>query len=113
LDFLAATTFARALTQFHFVTVVHLYFYLSGAGNVRSIENAVIAVGGTMKKIACATDFDLADKVIFPGVGAFGSCMAKLESLGYVDCIRNVRHKRTRERDYSFFYCTRDSWSSI
>ena len=32
-----------------------------------------------------------AEKIIFPGVGSFGSCMAKLESLGYVECIKKVQ----------------------
>ena len=55
-----------------------------GAGNVRSIVNAVAAVGHTLEVVRSVDDFALADRLIFPGVGAFGACMEKLKELGYV-----------------------------
>lgn len=59
-----------------------------GAGNVLSVLNAVRAVGGELKVITCVADFDKADKIIFPGVGSFGSCMERLVALGYVEPIK-------------------------
>lgn len=51
-----------------------------GAGNLRSIENALAKLGG---KAETATDPDNlagASAIILPGVGSFGAAMEKLES---------------------------------
>ncbi|KAH9267217.1 imidazoleglycerol phosphate synthase, cyclase subunit [Batrachochytrium salamandrivorans] len=61
-----------------------IYLLDYGAGNVRSLINAVHHLGFAIKHIKSAADFDLAKKIIFPGVGAFGSCMDKLDALGYI-----------------------------
>lgn len=50
-----------------------------GAGNVLSVVNAVEKLGQHLQFIREAADFDKADRLIFPGVGAFGACMEKLE----------------------------------
>ncbi|MDJ0784199.1 MAG: imidazole glycerol phosphate synthase subunit HisF [Desulfosarcinaceae bacterium] len=55
-----------------------------GAGNVRSVINAIEKLGQTVKIVASAADIDRAERLIFPGVGAFGSMMAILEAKGYV-----------------------------
>ncbi|EDQ89824.1 uncharacterized protein MONBRDRAFT_16620 [Monosiga brevicollis MX1] len=65
-----------------------VYLLDYGAGNVRSVINAVETQGFQLKYIQSVEDFDKADKIIFPGVGAFASCMAKLEALGYVEPLR-------------------------
>jgi glutamine amidotransferase/cyclase len=62
--------------------VQEVYLLDYGAGNVLSVVNAVESQGYTIVPIACAADFDKADKLIFPGVGAFASCMDKLKALG-------------------------------
>ena len=60
------------------------------AGNIRSVEKAVTALGkdavitGDIQKIRDA------ERVILPGVGAFGDAMGKLESYGLVDVIHEV-----------------------
>ena len=46
-----------------------------GAGNLRSVHNALIAAGG--EGVAVTDDPDLvasADRIVLPGVGAFGAC---------------------------------------
>jgi len=65
-----------------------VYLLDYGAGNVRSIRNAIAAVGVTVNTIESAEDFKIAKKLIFPGVGAFGACMARLRELGYVEHLK-------------------------
>ena len=67
-----------------------VYLLDYGAGNVRSVVNAVAALGFQLNYITSIEDFANADKLIFPGVGSFGACMAKLEALGCVK--QNCRH---------------------
>jgi len=65
------------------------------AGNLKSVEKALIKVGA---EPVVTRDADLilqADKVILPGVGAFGDAMEKLESFGLVDVIHKVVEKGT------------------
>ncbi len=53
-----------------------------GAGNIRSVENAVRLLG----KEACLTSdpeqIRLADHIILPGVGAFGDAMGRIRAAG-------------------------------
>jgi glutamine amidotransferase len=61
-----------------------------GAGNVRSVHKALEAVGA---EVQITRDPDLtltADKVVLPGVGAFGDCMAGLRRAGLVDALHRV-----------------------
>ncbi|MFW8600967.1 imidazole glycerol phosphate synthase subunit HisF [Desulfobacterota bacterium M19] len=60
-----------------------------GAGNVRSVRNAIKKLGFEIKDAASADDINQADKLIFPGVGSFGSAMTRLRELGYIDALRN------------------------
>jgi imidazole glycerol-phosphate synthase len=66
--------------------VVHLLDY--GAGNVRSVRNAIRKVGFEVVDITCAADIDNARVLVFPGVGAFASAMAVLREKGYVEALR-------------------------
>jgi imidazole glycerol-phosphate synthase subunit HisH len=64
-------------------------------GNLRSVQKAIEHAGGT----ACITSdpklISAADKVILPGVGAFGDCMKELRARGLVDAIHDfVRTER-------------------
>ncbi len=59
-----------------------------GAGNVRSIRNAVQKLGFSFTEISSAEDILTADKVLFPGVGSFGLVMAELKKRGYVEPLR-------------------------
>ncbi|KAJ2848778.1 Histidine biosynthesis bifunctional protein hisB [Coemansia brasiliensis] len=65
-----------------------LYLLDYGAGNVRSLLNAVEKLGYTIKHIDTASDFDKADKIIFPGVGAFGYAMKALREKGFVEPLK-------------------------
>ena len=49
-----------------------------GAGNVRSVRNAITRLGHTVRDVQCPQDILSADKLIFPGVGSFGSVMQRL-----------------------------------
>ncbi|KAI9189272.1 Histidine biosynthesis bifunctional protein hisB [Blastocladiella emersonii ATCC 22665] len=63
-----------------------VYLLDYGAGNVRSLVNAVKhATGVDLVPIASPADFARADVLIFPGVGAFGQAMAGLRAKGYVE----------------------------
>ena len=55
-----------------------------GAGNVRSVVNAIEYLGETVKTVSCAADISAADKLVFPGVGNFGSMMKILTQKDYV-----------------------------
>jgi imidazole glycerol-phosphate synthase subunit HisH len=61
-----------------------------GAGNVRSVHKALVAVGAEVARTDSAQQILAADKVVLPGVGAFADCMASLERLDLVDAIRTV-----------------------
>jgi glutamine amidotransferase len=53
-----------------------------GAGNLRSVENALKAAGA--QDVSVTADPDVvrtADRVVLPGVGAFGACMGALSAL--------------------------------
>ncbi|KAJ2709327.1 Histidine biosynthesis bifunctional protein hisB [Coemansia spiralis] len=65
-----------------------LYLLDYGAGNVRSLVNAVERLGYSIEHIASAADFDAADKIIFPGVGAFGYAMEALRAKGFAEPLR-------------------------
>jgi glutamine amidotransferase/cyclase len=55
-----------------------------GAGNVRSVVNAIENLGERVKTVACPEDILAAERLVFPGVGAFGSMMEILHAKGYV-----------------------------
>eukprot|EP01064_Diplonema_japonicum_P013346 TRINITY_DN20897_c0_g1_i1.p1 TRINITY_DN20897_c0_g1~~TRINITY_DN20897_c0_g1_i1.p1 ORF type:complete len:549 (+),score=94.39 TRINITY_DN20897_c0_g1_i1:50-1648(+) len=59
-----------------------------GAGNVRSVINAVEHLGWEVKMAGTAEEILSAERLIFPGVGAFGSAMERLASLGFIDPIK-------------------------
>lgn len=61
-----------------------------GAGNVRSVHKALAAVGADVKVTQDAAVVLAADKVVLPGVGAFGDCMASLERLGLIAPIHAI-----------------------
>lgn len=65
------------------------------AGNVKSVEKALQFLG---EEAVLTRDKDIllsADKVILPGVGAFGNAMEKLHQYGLVDVIYQIVEKGT------------------
>ncbi len=57
-------------------------------GNLRSVQKALEHVGASATVSSDPKAIETADKVILPGVGAFGDAMAELKSRGLVDPIR-------------------------
>ena len=53
-----------------------------GAGNLRSVQKALEHLGAHAVVSGRAADIERADKVILPGVGAFGNAEASLDNLG-------------------------------
>lgn len=64
------------------------------AGNIKSVEKALIAQGEQVTVTRDAGEILGADGVILPGVGAFGDAMERLESYGLVDTIQEVAERR-------------------
>lgn len=58
-----------------------------GVGNLYSVEKAVAAVGGDVEITGDEESLEYADKLILPGVGAFGDCMKNLEATGLIPTI--------------------------
>jgi glutamine amidotransferase/cyclase len=56
---------------------VHVLDY--GAGNVRSLYNAIVRAGFTPVAVTNPADVASARVLVFPGVGSFGSAMEFLE----------------------------------
>ena len=65
------------------------------AGNVKSVEKAVAALGKQAILTGNPEEILSAEHVILPGVGAFGDAMKKLNQYGLVDTIRKVIEKQT------------------
>ena len=65
------------------------------AGNIRSVEKALLALGQNVIVTADRDEILHADKVILPGVGAFGDAMEKLKQSGLDEVIREVTEKGT------------------
>ncbi|KAL0054785.1 hypothetical protein WJX82_002370 [Trebouxia sp. C0006] len=60
-----------------------------GAGNVRSVRNAVKRLGYNLRDVQHVDDISKASRLIFPGVGAYGQAMERLKHLGYVEALRD------------------------
>lgn len=65
-----------------------IYLLDYGAGNVRSIVNAITHLGYEFSWITCPEDFSKADRIVFPGVGSFGAAITELDRLGYTEPLR-------------------------
>ncbi len=66
-----------------------------GAGNLHSVKNALDFLGAESKITGSASEILSADKVILPGVGAFGSAMNALTASGLKEVIFEVADKGT------------------
>jgi glutamine amidotransferase/cyclase len=63
-----------------------------GAGNVRSVINAIESLGEQVKIVTKGEDILSAEKLVFPGVGAFGSMMQILHQKNYVEPLMDYLH---------------------
>ncbi len=64
-----------------------------GAGNLRSVEKALEFLGFRAKISASPDEILKADKIILPGVGAFGDCMNSIRGAGLDVCIKEAIDK--------------------
>ena len=65
------------------------------AGNIRSVEKALAALGEETEVTRDAERILAADSVILPGVGSFGDAMGKLHSFQLVDVIKETIRRKT------------------
>ena len=65
------------------------------AGNIKSVEKAMHLLGQEVVVTRDRESILKADKVILPGVGAFGDAMSKLRQYGLDEVIRDVTAKGT------------------
>jgi len=66
-----------------------------GAGNMKSVEKAIQHLGEECRITGDAGEILGADRVILPGVGAFGDAMDNLHRFGLVEVIRQVAAEHT------------------
>lgn len=67
-----------------------------GLGNLRSVAGAVARSGAEPLITSKVSDLEAAEKLILPGVGAFGDGMAKLGRLGLVDALNRLVLEKKR-----------------
>jgi glutamine amidotransferase/cyclase len=67
-----------------------------GAGNVRSVRNAIMANGYEVEDITEPSQIAQAKVIVFPGVGSYGSAMKVLKEKGYDEPLREYLSKRDR-----------------
>ena len=60
------------------------------AGNLKSVEKALLYLGEECVVTRDRNELLKADKVILPGVGAFGDAMEKLNKFGLVEVIHEI-----------------------
>lgn len=68
-----------------------------GVGNLRSLAHAVqnaVDETVTVAIVTTAAAINAADRIILPGVGAFGACMEKLDSHGLLTTLQNTHGKK-------------------
>jgi glutamine amidotransferase len=61
-----------------------------GMGNLRSVANAIEAVGGVQQIVDDPASLRSATHIILPGVGAFGEAMNRLRAAGFVDALEEL-----------------------
>jgi glutamine amidotransferase len=61
-----------------------------GMGNVRSVLNAFESIGTEARLVSDPADVVAAEKVVVPGVGAFGDAMAALRERGLAQAVRDA-----------------------
>ena len=65
-----------------------------GMGNLRSVSKALEHLGAKYKICSHGKDLKNSQKVILPGVGAFGDAMTELRSRGFIDPIHDLVEKK-------------------
>ena len=60
-----------------------------GAGNLRSVENTLAAIGAEYEIVNDSAGLAAADKIILPGVGHFGQMLRSLDALGVRETLKD------------------------
>jgi glutamine amidotransferase len=68
--------------------MIHIIYY--GAGNIRSVSKAIEAVGAQVKITENPKDIEKADKIVLPGVGAFGKAVEALKARNLIEPIQSA-----------------------
>ena len=58
-----------------------------GMGNLRSVRNALEVLGASVSILETAAGLSAVDRVVLPGVGAFGAAMASLQAGGWDEAL--------------------------
>jgi glutamine amidotransferase len=66
-----------------------------GVGNLLSVQRGLEHCGARVTLTADPIKILLAQRVVLPGVGAFGNAMQALERLGLIHAIRELAHRQT------------------
>jgi glutamine amidotransferase len=66
-----------------------------GIGNLRSVEKALAAVGADVRLTEDPDQILAADKVVLPGVGAFGDGMAGLRARDLIEVLATIIARKT------------------
>lgn len=74
------------------MTVVALIDH--GVGNLRSVEKALVAGGAEVLLTNQADVIASADKLVLPGVGAFGDCLRGLRDANLIGIVKELAHSR-------------------
>lgn len=61
-----------------------------GMGNILSVKNAFEKAGGQVKICISPEDMKGADKLVLPGVGAFGDCVRALKDKGFIGALNDA-----------------------
>lgn len=61
-----------------------------GAGNLRSVRNALVHLGADVTTARTPDQLEGAEKIVLPGVGAFGAGMAALREAGFEAPLREA-----------------------
>lgn len=67
-----------------------------GAGNVRSVRNAIRECGYEIEDITEASQISQAKAIVFPGVGSYGSAMKVLKEKGFDQPLREYLASRDK-----------------
>ena len=59
-----------------------------GAGNVRSLRNAILSLGYSIQDITTPDEITNATAIIFPGVGSYGQAMDSIKAKGWFEPLR-------------------------
>lgn len=63
-----------------------------GAGNVRSVVNALESLGETVLRVDSPADIERAERLVFPGVGNYGAMMHSLREQGLIEVLLRYLH---------------------